>query len=86
MELGMEVEEGGGGGVDWGRGEGGCHVSMWKKISDQCKKCWVGIANGPKNIFTVGSVNFFLTPSPPPPSKCPVIKRHNDQLIVNRLI
>ena len=41
---------GGGGGVDWGRGEDGCHVSMWKTFSDQCKKGWVGVANGPKKI------------------------------------
>ena len=33
---------GGGGGVDWGRGGGGCHVSMWKNFLDKCKKGWVG--------------------------------------------
>ena len=65
--MGGGVGGGGGGGVDWGRGEGECHVSMWKKCSDQCKKGWVGVANGPKNIFTAGSVNFFLPPPPPPP-------------------
>ena len=58
---------GGGGGVDWGRGEGGCHVSMWKLFLDQCKKGWMGVASGAKKLFTVGSVNFFLTPLPPPP-------------------
>ena len=51
---------GGGRGVEWGREEGGCHVSMWKIFSNQCKKGWVGVANGPKVFFTVGSVIFFL--------------------------
>ena len=52
---------GGGRGVEWDREEGGCHVSMWKIFSNQCKKGWVGVANGPKEFFTVGSVDFFLT-------------------------
>ena len=68
--MGWEVG-GGGGGVEWGRGEGGCHVSMWKKFSDQGKKGWVGgwvgVANGPKIIFTVGEPIFFPD-LPPPPS------------------
>ena len=41
---------GGGGGGDWGKGEGGCHVSMWDIFPDQCKKGWVGVANGPKHF------------------------------------
>ena len=61
----MELHGMGGGGGEGvgvgGGGEGGCHVSMWKEFSDQCKKGRMGVANGPKNIFTVGSVNFFLT-------------------------
>ena len=52
---------GGGGGVDWGRGEGGCHVSMWKNVQISAKKGGWVVANGPKEIFTVGSII-----SPPP--------------------
>ena len=52
-------------------GEGGCHVSMWKTFSDQCKKGWVGVANGPKQFHRRFRNFFFLTP-PPPPS--PVFK------------
>ena len=44
--MGWEV---GGRGVECGREEGGCHVSMWKIFSNQCKKGWVGVANGPKD-------------------------------------
>ena len=55
--MGWEV---GGRGVEWGREEGGCHVSMWKIFSNQCKKWWAGVANGPKDFLTVGSENVFL--------------------------
>ena len=48
---------GGSRGVEWGREEGGCHVSMWKIFF---KSVQMGVANGPKDFFTVGSVIFFL--------------------------
>ena len=54
---------GGGGGVLIGGWERmGAMLVCGKNLQISAKKGWVGVANGPKTIFTVGSVNFSLTP------------------------